>query len=40
MQSKFEWHEGDFYLYSFSAGIAGITCNVITNPFWLVRTRM
>ena len=39
-QSTLGWHEGDFYLYSMSAAIAGITCNVITNPFWLVRTRM
>lgn len=42
LQSKhrFGWEEGSFHLYSISAGIAGLTCNVITNPFWLVRTRM
>ena len=34
------WQENSFKLYSVSASIAGITCNVITNPFWLVRTRM
>ena len=34
------WQEGDYKLYSAAAGIAGISCNVITNPFWLVRTRM
>lgn len=34
------WHENDFKLYSLSASLAGICCNVITNPFWVVRTRM
>ena len=27
-------------LYALSAGIAGTICSVITNPLWLVRTRM
>lgn len=27
-------------LYSLSAGIAGTACSVITNPLWLIRTRM
>lgn len=42
LQSKqrFGWEEGSFHLYSLSAGVAGLSCNVITNPFWLVRTRM
>jgi len=39
-KNKFGWEEGTFVLYSISAGIAGVTCNFITNPFWLVRTRM
>lgn len=34
------WQENDFKLYSLSASIAGISCNLITNPFWVVRTRM
>ena len=37
---KYGWHDNDFKLYSVSASIAGITCNIITNPFWVVRTRM
>jgi hypothetical protein len=37
---KFEWDENSFKLYSLSASLAGVTCNVITNPFWMVRTRM
>ena len=39
-KSQFGWEEGDFYLYSLSAATAGLSCNVITNPFWMVRTRM
>lgn len=39
-KDSLEWEEGSFALYSISAGIAGLTCNIITNPFWLVRTRM
>ncbi len=34
------WDENSFKLYSLSAGISGLFCNVITNPFWVVRTRM
>ena len=34
------WHDNDFKLYSLSASISGIACNIITNPFWVVRTRM
>jgi solute carrier family 25 folate transporter 32 len=37
---RYNWEEGSFALYSLSASIAGMTCNVITNPFWMVRTRM
>jgi len=39
-KENFGWQEGSFKLYSLSASAAGITCNIITNPFWLVRTRM
>jgi solute carrier family 25 folate transporter 32 len=39
-KKKFGWHENDIKLYSVSASLAGVTCNVITNPFWVVRTRM
>lgn len=39
-KSKFLWEENSFKLYSIAAAIAGITCNIITNPFWVVRTRM
>ena len=39
-KQNFGWQEGNNKLYSISAGIAGITCNIITNPFWVVRTRM
>lgn len=39
-KNNFGWEEGSFILYSVSASCSGLTCNVITNPFWLVRTRM
>jgi len=29
-----------FSVYAVSAGVSGIFCNLVTNPFWLVRTRM
>ena len=32
--------EGSFSLYAFSASFSGIISNCITNPFWMVRTRM
>jgi hypothetical protein len=34
------WQDDSFKLYSVSAGISGFFCNVVTNPFWVVRTRM
>jgi solute carrier family 25 (mitochondrial folate transporter), member 32 len=34
------WHEGSFKLYAISASFSGMVCNIITNPFWVVRTRM
>ena len=39
-KTQYGWQENEFKLYSVSASIAGICCNVITNPFWVVRTRM
>lgn len=39
-KEKYNWHEESFSLYSASAGISGLFCNVVTNPFWVVRTRM
>ena len=35
-----EWKEGDLGLYAVSAGVAGAGCLVVTNPLWIVRTRM
>jgi hypothetical protein len=32
--------DGETKFYAVSAGLAGTICNVITNPLWLVRTRM
>ena len=32
--------EGSFSLYAVSAASAGVISNCITNPFWMVRTRM
>ena len=44
VKSKFKdiygLEEGSFALYSASATIAGMICNCISNPLWLVRTRM
>jgi hypothetical protein len=34
------WEENSFKLYSVSAGMSGLFCNIVTNPFWVVRTRM
>ena len=39
-KDKYGWEDNDFKLYSASAGISGLFCNVVTNPFWVVRTRM
>jgi hypothetical protein len=36
----YEWKEGDFKLYALSAGVAGSTVAVVTNPLVVVRTRM
>jgi solute carrier family 25 folate transporter 32 len=39
-KAKHGWADDSFKLYSVSAGISGLFCNVVTNPFWVVRTRM
>ncbi len=39
-KENFKLEEGSFILYSTSATLAGMTCNCISNPLWLVRTRM
>lgn len=39
-KDTYGWHDDSFKLYSISAGISGLFCNVVTNPFWVVRTRM
>lgn len=37
---RYGWPAESFRLYSVSAGVSGLFCNVVTNPFWVVRTRM
>jgi len=39
-RTNFELEEGSFQLYACSATVSGIISNCITNPFWMVRTRM
>lgn len=39
-RESFELEEGSFRLYGCSAVASGLISNVITNPFWMVRTRM
>jgi len=39
-RDNFNLEEGSFKLYGASAVLSGIIINCITNPFWLVRTRM
>ena len=39
-KDKYGWKDDSFKLYSISAGLSGLFCNVVTNPFWVVRTRM
>ena len=44
LKKKFvEWYgfeEGSWLLYQSTATLAGAICNVLSNPLWLVRTRM
>ena len=39
-RDNFEFAEGSFKLYGASAVISGVIVNCITNPLWMVRTRM
>ena len=39
-RETFSLEEGSFRLYAMSAVASGIITNCITNPFWMVRTRM
>lgn len=39
-KQDFGWKENDTKLYSLSAAAAGSLCNLITNPLWVIRTRM
>mmetsp|Transcript_5426 Transcript_5426/g.8403 ORF Transcript_5426/g.8403 Transcript_5426/m.8403 type:complete len:87 (+) Transcript_5426:209-469(+) len=39
-REKLGWTDDQARLYSLSAGLAGVCCNLMTNPLWLVRTRM
>ena len=40
LKTNLGWKSDEVRLYSVSAGFAGAMCNIATNPFWLVRTRM
>jgi len=40
LKKEMGWKEKQVRLYSLSAGISGAACNIITNPLWVVRTRM
>lgn len=40
LKSEYGFENDHASLYSLSAGIAGTCCSIITNPLWLVRTRM
>jgi len=40
LKSTMGYGKDDVRLYSGSALIAGLLCNLLTNPLWMVRTRM
>lgn len=40
LKNDLGWQEQQVRLYSLSAGISGAACNILTNPLWVVRTRM
>ena len=40
LKSNYGFTKDDTSLYALSSGMAGTTCNIITNPLWMVRTRM
>lgn len=37
---NFKLEEGSFQLYAGSVCVASVISNCISNPFWMVRTRM
>ena len=39
-RETWEMKEGSFALYAFAAASSGVISNCISNPFWMVRTRM
>ena len=39
-RENLQLEEGSFSLYAVSAVVSGVISNCITNPFWMVRTRM
>lgn len=40
LKRDMRWHDNEVKLYSLSAGLTGAVCNIITNPLWVIRTRM
>lgn len=40
VEARTQFKKGDVKLYAWSAGLAGTTCNILTNPLWMVRVRM
>ena len=39
-KARLGFEEGSFLLYATSASASGVICNCISNPLWMVRTRM
>jgi solute carrier family 25 folate transporter 32 len=40
LSENYGMESNSFKLYALSAGWSGLICNVLTNPMWVVRTRM
>lgn len=40
LRTEYGYQNDSVSLYVLGAGIAGTICNVLTNPLWLMRTRM
>ena len=40
IQRRTAWDQNSFALYASAAALSGAICNCISNPFWMVRTRM
>lgn len=40
LKKDYAFEEDSVSFYSLSAGLAGCVTNTITNPFWMLRTRM